>query len=69
MKRSQRTEGILGMIDPDHQFAHTKDLESIIVHNSFRIFFKDDFLNDPDERIALLSLSYIKTIIQEEYEA
>lgn len=70
MKKSKQTIGVLGVIDPEHQFAHTKDLDSIIVHKSFRIFFKDDFLNDPLERIKFLSsLSYVKNIIKEDDEA
>lgn len=67
MKKSKQTIGVLGVVDPEHRFAHTKDLDSIIVHKSFRIFFKDDFLNDPVERVTIISsLGYIKNIIEED---
>lgn len=55
------------MIDPDYQFAHTNDLDSIRVYKYFVIYFKDDFLDESAERLHVIKqITEIKNLIKKE---
>jgi hypothetical protein len=67
MKKSKQAKEVLSVIDPDNQFAHTNDLDSIIVYKYFTVYFKDDFLNESVERLHVFNhITGIKNIIKEE---
>ena len=54
MKKSKQAKGVLNVIDPDNQFAHTNKLQSIQVYKYFTVYFKDDFLNESVERLHVM---------------